>query len=465
MAVSEKTKTYFEKLKKEARRLYNLAESTKKKGYDPSDNCEIFLADDLAGRVEGLLKQYGITNIAHRINELNSRSSREVTALKIAEEIIYGKYGKFSEEKGAEIAIRAALAILTEGITAAPLQGIDKVEIKKNDDGSEYLSIYYAGPIRSAGGTEQALTVLVADYVRQLLHLDRYKPTEEESKRYVEEIRLYERYVGRFQYHNSEKEIERAIKHVPIEISGVPTAQVEVSIHRDLPRIETNKLRGGACRVINDGVIGKAAKLLKIAETVGITGWGWLADFSKGNNKKSGIEYNKPSEKYLEDVVAGRPIFAHPSRVGGFSLRYGRSRNTGLAAIGLNPSTMVILEDFLAIGTQVRTERPGKSGIIMPVNTINGPTVKLFDGSVLKVDSIAVAEQIKSKVKKILSLGDVLIGYGEFLENNHPLLPSSYVEEWWIQEVRSKLEEKFGSKLDKFANKLGIDKELSLIHI
>ncbi|HOP09691.1 MAG TPA: DNA polymerase II large subunit, partial [Candidatus Methanofastidiosa archaeon] len=37
----------------------------------------------------------------------------------------------------------------------------------------------------------------------------------------------------------------------------------------------------------------------------------------------------------------------------------------------------------------------------------------------------------------ILFLGDALIGYGEFLENNQPLLPSGYVEEWWVQELEA----------------------------
>ena len=36
---------------------------------------------------------------------------------------------------------------------------------------------------------------------------------------------------------------------------------------------------------------------------------------------------------------------------------------------------------------------------------------------------------------KILFLGDILFGYGEFVENNHKILPSGYVEEWWSAEL------------------------------
>lgn len=438
--VNNETKEYFTKLEEETRRLYEIAKSAKSKSLDPEDEPEIFLARDLAERVEGILENFGLKGIAERIRLLTSKYSREIVALKIAEDIVYGKFGSFKEEKAAEIAIRAALAILTEGITAAPLQGIDRVSIKQNYDGTKYLAIYYAGPIRSAGGTEQALTVLVADYIRQLLHLEKYVPTNEEIKRFVEEIRLYERRVGRFQYHNSDSDLEKALRNIPVEITGVATDPIEVSIHRDLPRIETNKLRGGACRVLNDGVIGKAAKIKKIADEAGLSGWDWLSDFSKESIEEGGI---KPSEKYLADVIAGRPIFSHPSRPGGFRLRYGRSRNTGLAAIGLNPATMVVLGGFLAIGTQVRVERPGKSGIVMPVTSIEGPIVKLIDGRVLKIRNVIEAENIKDKIKEILFLGDVLIGFGEFLENNHLLLPSGYVEEWWRLEVIKAIKKKY----------------------
>ena len=447
---------YFKNLEEKVNELYLKAKRAKKKAFDPSDAPEIILAKDMAERIEGLLSQFGISGIAERIRELSSQYSREIVALKIAEEIVYGRFGRFNEERAAELAIRTALAILTEGITAAPLQGIDKVKIKNNDDGSKYIAIYYAGPIRSAGGTEQALTVLVADYIRRLLHLSKYRATENEVKRMIEEIRLYERYIGRFQYHNTDEELEKAIRRIPIEITGVPTAPIEVSIHRDLPRIETNRIRGGACRVINDGILGKAAKILKIAEEIGLEGWDWLSEFTKEGKEEKSI---KPSDKYLTDVIAGRPIFAHPSRIGGFRLRYGRSRNTGLAAIGIHPATMIILGEFLAIGTQIRIERPGKSAIVMPVDSIEGPIVKLKSGDVIQVEDVQQAEAIRSDLEKILFLGDILIAFGEFLENNHPLIPSGYVEEWWAQEVLDKIINERKIDLNRASKELKIEEK------
>ena len=143
---------------------------------------------------------------------------REEIAFKVAEEIIDGKFGQMAVLRAAaEQAIRTALAIFTEGLTAAPIQGIAQVKIKTNADRTRYLAIYFAGPIRSAGGTDQALTLVVGDYVRRQLNLDTYKPTEEEVSRFIEELRLYERSVGRFQYHIPDEELRKALNLIPVE--------------------------------------------------------------------------------------------------------------------------------------------------------------------------------------------------------------------------------------------------------
>ena len=71
-------------------------------------------------------------------------------------------------------------------------------------------------------------------------------------------------------------------------------------------------------------------------------GWDWLDRLIAGQNRDSeetaGI---RPLDKYLRDLIGGRPVFAYPMRKGGFRLRYGRSRNTGFAAAGLHPATLL----------------------------------------------------------------------------------------------------------------------------
>jgi DNA polymerase II large subunit len=426
-------KDYFEKLEKEAKRLYGIAAKARSQGLDPAFDPEIPLAKDLAGRVEGLV---GPRGVAKRIRGLSERLPKEEVSLEVAREIVEGKFGSFPNiEAAAEQAIRTSLAILTEGIVAAPLEGIVKVKIKRNHDNTQYLAIYFAGPIRSAGGSAQALAVLTGDYVRHALGLDRYKPTNEEVERFVEETDLYNSEASRLQYFPSSKETRHAVRNIPVEITGEGTDRVEVSGYRNLERIETNQVRGGAILVLAEGVLQKAPKLLKYVEKFELPGWEWLGEHgkSKSADKKEGEI--KPNPRYIKDLIAGRPVLSHPSTPGGLRLRYGRCRNSGFASVSLHPATMAVLDDFIAIGTQIKTERPGKGAAVTPCDSIEGPIVKLLDGSVLKIDKPRDVRRLKAQIKEVLYLGDVLVSYGDFLENNHPLMPAGYAEEWWIQEL------------------------------
>jgi len=451
--MSETYRKYIVALESELERLYAISKKAREKGLDPAPKPECKIAKDLADLVEGLV---GPKGVAESIRELSTKLSREELAFKIVEEIIYGKFGHMEPEEAAEQAIRTALAIFTEGLTAAPIQGVAKVKIKTNRDHTRYLAIYFAGPIRSAGGTDQALTLVVGDFVRRLLGLDRYKPLEDEISRFIEEVRLYERSVSRFQYHVSDEELRRALQWLPVEVTGTESDPIEVSAFRNLPRVETNRLRGGALRVVNDGIVGRAPKVWAIIEKLGFQGWDWLREFQRKSEKKSG--------GFMDDVIAGRPIFSFPSARGGFRLRYGRARNTGLAAVGMHPASMQVLGGFLAAGTQLRLELPGKGGIAVPVDALEPPVVKLKDGSVIRV-STENYSKIKDEIEKILFLGDILISFGDFLYNSKVLAPSGYVEEWWAEDLRRAVAERFSGNLEKAAEaaKISVEKMKSFL--
>src|SRR5207244_5812208 len=103
------------------------------------------------------------------------------------------------------------------------------------------------------------------------------------------------------------------------------------------------------------------------------------------------------------------------------------------------PETMEILGGFLAVGVQMRTERPGKAGIVTAVDPIEPPVVRMMDGSVVRIVNPSEARAVKDRIDRILFLGDLMVGYGEFLENNRTLVPSGFVEEWWSQLLAEKL--------------------------
>mgnify|MGYP000878032328 CR=1 FL=1 len=428
---------YFNELERETERLYEIARKARARGLDVSATPEIPLAKDLAERVEGLV---GPEGIARRIKELEGDRGREEVAFQIAAEIASQAVpddDPGEREKLADQALRTALAILTEGVVAAPLEGIARVRIKENFDKSLYLAVYFAGPIRSAGGTAAALSVLIADYIRLAVGLDRYKPVEREIERYVEEVELYESEVTNLQYSPKPDEVRLAASKIPVEVTGEPTDKVEVS-HRDLERVETNNIRGGALLAMVEGVIQKAPKVLKYAKQLKLEGWDWLEKFSKAPKKGEGEEkvVVKADSKYVEDIIGGRPVLAYPSEKGAFRLRYGRARNTGLAAMGVHPATMELLQ-FLAVGTQMKIERPGKGNCVVPVDTIDGPVVKLRNGDVIRIEDAETASRVRSEVEEILFLGDMLVAFGEFLRNNHVLMPAGWCEEWWMQTILS----------------------------
>lgn len=424
--ISEEMVRYFEELEKKAEKCYSVAEEARRMNLDPEPFVEIPRAKDLAARVEELT---GVKGIADEIRELSKQYDRGMVSLLIARNVAK-RYDR--KDEALDKAVRVGLAILTEGILVAPLEGIASVKIKKNDDGSEYCSVYYAGPIRGAGGTAQALSVLIADVVRRELGIGRYKPTEEEIERYKEEIQLYDR-KHHLQYRPSNEEIELVVKNCPVCIDGEGTENMEVSGYRNLPRVETNKVRGGMCLVLAEGLLQKAKKLKAYVDALKIDGWDWLNKLIPEVSEESFTL--EPSYKYIKDILAGRPIFSYPSTVGGFRLRYGRCRAGGLATISVNPATMYLLNQFIAIGTQLKLERPGKAGGITSCDSIEGPIVLLNNGDLVQVNTWEEAIEIYPFVEKIVDVGEILIPYGEFLENNHPLIPSSYVEEWWVQEA------------------------------
>ncbi|TFF99069.1 MAG: DNA polymerase II large subunit [Promethearchaeota archaeon] len=450
--MSDEMKRYFDSIQNKVDECYDIAGEARDKGLDPELYVECPQARDLAGRVEKLV---GPEGVAERIRKLKIEGlSEDQIVFKVVSDILEKRIGNIKDlERRVERAIRVGLAIKTMGVVSAPLEGISKIKIRKNQEGHNYLSIYFAGPIRAAGGTTAGLCVLIADFVRERSGIPKYIATEDEINRFVEEVQLYSRVVN-LQYPAKDEEIKFAVEHLPVEINGDSTRDEEVSAYRNLPRIETNKLRGGACLVLNDGILLKSPKLLKIADNMDLEGWNWLAKIKKIAQK--GVDEQKkikeeqdekedtkkvaPSSKYIADIIAGRPVFSYPSRIGGHRIRYGRSRNTGLAAGGFHPATMALMDSFVAIGTQLRTERPGKSTSICPVSSIEPPIVKLKNENVIRVNSVEKAKSIFPKIERILFIGDILFGFGEFAENNQKLIPSGYVEEWWAVELEEKLD-------------------------
>ena len=428
---------YYKSLSDETYQIFEKAANAKSSLVDSSGIIEPKIAFDLADRVA---KMHEI-DISEPLRELLGTNGKELSALILSKEIALGKYlpDDASLEERLDLAVRVGLAIVTEGVTIAPLQGISEVKIKKNKDETEYLSVSIAGPMRSAGGTESAVTMLIADHVRKAVNLEKYQADsfDDETGRFVEELRVYEREAGNFQFHVLDDDIIHVISNLPVELDGVDTDPYEVVNHKGMVRIKTDRVRGGALRVLNDGLIGRSKKLLKRIEQYHLEGWEWLGDL-KGAIQ-TGDKEEDAAAKRMKEVITGRSVLSMPNKLGGFRLRYGRSCNTGFAAVGIHPVVAEILDHTIAVGTQIKIDLPGKGATVAFVDSIDTPTVRLKNGNVVKIRDIKHGLELKNEIEKILHLGDLLISFGDFLENNAQLVPTGYVEEYWLEELKQLL--------------------------
>lgn len=434
--VGEETQKYFASLNGELDRAYDIANKARRARLDPAPYVEITPASDVAARVEGIVGPKGIAKLIRGLEA--EGHSRSTIAHMVVEKIAGSEFDCAIQKSDRRAligqAVRTGVGILTEGVLVAPTEGISGFEIRQNPDGSDYLAIYFAGPIRSAGGTVAALAVVLGDVARRMLGVGDFRPTDSWVERYVEEITVYGTRSAHLQYKPSDDEIRHLVRSCPVCIDGDPTEKDEVAVNRDVPGIKTNRVRSGIALVICEGIAQKAAKVSKYTKKIKLD-WNWLEPLIKVARKEGAFQ-PKPDFRFLEESVAGRAVFSYPSTKGGWRLRYGRSRGSGIMGKSVHPASMIILDSFLAIGTQMKVERPGKSTVVTSCDSILGPVVKLADGSVVEVKTDEEARAISGKVKSVLFLGDMLVSVGDFLKSNHPLVPGAWCEERFELEAK-----------------------------
>lgn len=438
---------------------YQIAEKARKCGLDHTDFVEIPRAADLAGRTEKLLVDYlNGMEIADDIRVMLAEFDRETTSIKMAQQVAL-RFKANGEEtvRSIDVGVRVGLAILTEAVLVAPLEGISEVRLLNNVDGTEFVSLHFAGPIRAAGGTAQALAVLIADMIRRELDIGPYVPTQPEVERVKEEFGLYR---GNLQYRPPPEEVDLIVKACPIMINGESTESIECSGYGHVRNIDEPRIRGGVLLVIGEGMCLKAPKIQKHTERMNVAGWEFISKFAEKKNKDAGSSDSfkskqiKPISKFMKDIIAGRPVFGEPLTRGGFRLRYGRSRASGLAAGSINAAGMAAMDDFLTIGTQMKIERPGKACAVTPCDELEGPWTILRDGRFLRIDDATSWKNIEAETITIWDNGEIALGYGEFMENNKELVPAGYCTDWWASELIEKMTTE--KQVEKLVSSLGI---------
>jgi len=469
-------KQYFINLDKEVKKIYDIANTARAKKLDPVDRVEIPLARSLAEKVVGLIAtiypQMEGTGIADRILELEKEYGKlnMAVSFRIAEEVAKQKFCKFSSLlESIDAGIRIGFSYTTLGVVSSPIEGYTGITLGKTRENKEYFIASFSGPIRSAGTTASCVVLMLIDYLRELFGFEKYDPSEEEVKRYVTENYDYHEYITNLQYLPTEEEAYFLAKNLPIQIAGDPTEKIEVSNYKNLSRVNTNLIRGGMCLIFSEGLAQKAKKglrLLKEVKSKGFqsTGFDFLEDYVKLHEKRE-VGKTDSSPTYINDLVAGRPVFGHPSRSGAFRIRYGRGRTSGFSATSMHPATMAITDGFIAIGTQLKIEKPTKGCVVTSCDSIDGPIVKLFNGGVRKLKTKEEAKKLYPDVEEIIYLGDILFPFSDLANRNSNFMKPGYVEEWWKLELRQKnpeLEKKIDCRNVSLNDALEISKNLGI---
>lgn len=465
---------YFKMIGKEVGRHFEVAERARAVGIDPVAKIEVPIATTLAEKAVGLISVVYPQldkKVVDRIMELEKEygSLDTAVAFKIAEEVAREKFCTFENLlQGIDAGIRIGFSYITLGVVSSPIEGFTQLKLGKTRKGEDYFIAYFSGPIRSAGTTASCMVLMLIDYLRETFGFARYDPDEQEVKRYITENYDYHERVNNLQYLPTEAEIEFLARNLPIQIDGEPTTEREVSNYKDLSRMSSSFIRGGMCLIFSEGLAQKAQKgfrLLKGVQEKGfkITSWEFLDEYIKKfkqAKKEDGKSDSKPT--YIKDLVAGRPVFSHPSRSGGFRFRYGRSRTSGFSAVSVHPATMAISGGFMSAGTQLKVEKPTKGCVISACDEIDGPIVKLKDESVQKVWDAEEAKKIYPLVEEILYLGDILFSFGDVANRNYEMIKPGYCEEWWELELKKASEGK--EKIDKFSVAFDRAVELSKVY-
>ena len=94
---------------------------------------------------------------------------------------------------------------------------------------------------------------------------------------------MYESRVAHLQYKPSEEDIRHILKNCPVCIDGDPTEEIEVSAFRNVPGVETNRIRGGTPLVICRELRKSSKKFSSIQKTKT-----WMGFFRKTNQTQKG---------------------------------------------------------------------------------------------------------------------------------------------------------------------------------
>ena len=118
---------------------------------------------------------------------------------------------------------------------------------------------------------------------------------------------------------------------------------------------------------------------------------------------------------------------------------------------------MAAMDDFIAVGTQMKIERPGKACAITPCDIAEGPWAILRNGDFKQYNDLDSFRKDRPMISSIWDNGELVLGYGEFMENNKNLVPAAYSHDWWAADLIDALDS--DQAVEEFCRIIGTERK------
>jgi DNA polymerase II large subunit len=305
---------YIRSIKTNLQTQFQLANQARSLKFDPSSTIESKLTFNSNEKILAILDIPGLKD--YLPGNLSQHENLVLLAANISKQIVNGRFVKKPREELVLLALQSSLVIMSQGLISVPQESIPKIKINSK---SNHLTIYFSNTIRYVKGETIGLVVLIADYIRHILHLNRFSASKELIGRYIEELEIYLTINERSQ-NLWKKTLRFLIENIGVEISGEAYERIEVKKFRNMPNV-TNQLRMGMC-VALERIMININQIAHRRISVGLPEWDWLNPSNK-TLKKDKTNFS------LKNVRGTQPLLSESKKPGGFRLRLGRSRNTG----------------------------------------------------------------------------------------------------------------------------------------
>jgi len=429
---------YVDQLKKTMTAQIQIASKARNQKHDPKTSIESNITNSSTKNILSILNIPKLEDYLPK--RINQHKNLLLLAADVAKQTINGRFIKKTQEELVLLALQNSFVILSRGQCSVPQEYIHRVRIDPN---SKHLTIFFTNTIRHVTGVIIGLVVLISDYIRSILHLNRFQSSPDTIGRYEEELTIFLHMNDRLPSFEM-NHMTLFIQNIGVELSSEPYERVEVKKYRNLPKL-TNHLRMGLC-VALEKILHDLQYIVQQKKKAGIPEWVWL----------DGITFSPPSQERdfgPKDIRSTQPLLAQSKTPGGFRLRYGLSRNIGFGTIGIHPAT-ILLTGILSPGCTVKLDLSNASYSISPVSSIMGPLVELKDNSLVRISTMSEYNKIKKSIIQIWEMGDILLS-----PIDNPLLErfilSAWTEEWWSEEIKCKISEK-PTILENISNNMDI---------